>query len=222
MKIAVSGKGGVGKTTVAVNTAAHMAQVMHLRVGLLDADLMTPNAHLMLSLDNSKVVDLGGMLSPVTTKEGVKFMSMALCMPRGTGVALTPDKVHEILLTMLRYVKWDVDYLLIDCPPSSIDVNVKLMQELKGHASAVLVSEPHPFSLEDNLRMIDLLRLFKIGLCCIVLNKANLFPEEYRKRVISELKYYADIVEIPWDMDLTRGIAPNKPYWRVIAEHVVA
>ena len=207
--LVTSGKGGVGKSTCAINLAVNIAE-RGIRVSFLDADLMAPNDHLFFDIKPDQIREEGRMLIPIRIHPNLEFMGLGIFVPRGTGIALSYEKTSDFITTLLRFVKWSGDYLVIDTPPSSLDVNVKLLKELKGRARAIIVGEPHPFAVEDNLRMLDLLRFFDIDVRAIVLNKYNLYREELAKEV--EKEYEATgipIVRIPWDPRLQQQTVPE-------------
>ena len=207
--LVTSGKGGVGKSTCAINIAVNLAE-RGIRVSFLDADLMAPNDHLFFDIKPEQIREEGRMLTPIRVHPNLEFMGLGVFVPRGTGIALNYEKTSDFITTLLRFVKWSGDYLIIDTPPSSLDVNVKLLKELKGRARAVIVGEPHPFAVEDNLRMLDLLRFFDIDVRAIVLNKYNLYSEDLAREV--EREYEATgipVVRIPWDPRLQRQTVPE-------------
>jgi len=204
-----SGKGGTGKTTVATNLAVNLAE-RGIKVSFMDADLMAPNAHMFIDVNKEKLREAGKMLLPLKVGEHLEFMGLGVFIPRGVGVALNYEKTTDFITTLLKFVRWSGDYLVIDAPPGAIDINVKLMKELQGRARAVVVGEPHPFAIEDNLRMIDLLRFYDIDVRAVVLNKCNLFQEELAKQVTEEYeKLKLKVVKIPWDPRLQSQTVPE-------------
>ena len=221
--LVTSGKGGVGKTTVAANLAMNLAE-RGIRVSFLDADLMAPNAHLFMNVNKEKLREAGKMLLPLKVGEHLEFMGLGVFIPRGVGVALNYEKTTDFITTLLKFVKWSGDYLIVDMPPGAIDVNVKLMKELRSKARAVVVGEPHPFAIEDNIRMMDLLRFFDIEAKALVLNKYGMFSEELTKQVIAEYEGYSEkygfkIVKLPWDPELQVSTKPE--LFNELAEGVV-
>lgn len=211
--LVTSGKGGTGKTTTSINIAMNLAE-RGIKVSLLDADLLAPNTHLFLDVNKEKLREAGKMLIPLKVGEHLEFMGLGVFIPRGVGVALNYEKTADFITTLLRFVKWSGDYLIIDAPPAAIDVNVKLFKELRGRARAVIVGEPHPFAIEDNLRILDLLRFFDIEVRALVLNKYNMYQEELARQVIDEYEVHAKrygfkIVKIPWDPELQVKTKPE-------------
>ena len=221
--IVTSGKGGVGKSTVSANLAIALAQ-RGIRVGLLDADLMDPVQHLVFRADKETIREYGKQLLPLTVNVNgrtIEFMGIGPFVPRGVGVALNYQKTADFIITLLKFVRWTADYLIIDSPPSSVDVNVKLLHELEGVARAVLVGEPHAFALEDNLRMLDLLRLYRADVRAIVLNKVGLYDQNVTKEIEENYgKLGLRVVKVPWDPQLQLGFKPE--LFRELMEVVLA
>ncbi len=221
--IVTSGKGGVGKSTVSANLAIALAQ-RGIRVGLLDADLMDPVQHLVFRADKETIREYGKQLLPLTVNVNgrtIEFMGIGPFIPRGVGVALNYQKTADFIVTLLKFVRWTADYLIIDSPPSSVDVNVKLLHELEGVARAVLVGEPHMFALEDNLRMLDLLRLYRADVRAIVLNKVGLYDPNVTKEIEENYsKLGLRVIRIPWDPQLQMGFKPE--LFRELVEVVLA
>ena len=207
--LVTSGKGGVGKSTTAINMAVNIAE-RGIRVSFLDADLMAPNDHLFFDIKPEQIREEGRMLRPIRVSENLEFMGLGVFVPRGTGIALNYEKTSDFITTLLRFVKWGGDYLIIDTPPSSLDVNVKLLKELKGRARAVIVGEPHPFAVEDNLRMLDLLRFFDVDVSAVVLNKYNLYKGEIAREVEKEYENAGlPVIRVPWEPELQVKLKPE-------------
>jgi len=221
--IVTSGKGGVGKSTVSANLAIALAQ-RGIRVGLLDADLMDPVQHLVFRADKEAIREYGKQLLPLTVNVNgrtIEFMGIGPFIPRGVGVALNYQKTADFIVTLLKFVRWTADYLIVDSPPSSVDVNVKLLHELEGVARAVLVGEPHVFALEDNLRMLDLLRLYRADVRAIVLNKVGLYDPNITKEIEENYgKLGLRVIKVPWDPQLQMGFKPE--LFRELMEVVLA
>jgi len=224
--LVMSGKGGVGKTTVAANLAAALKS-FGFSVGFLDADLYGPVAHILLGTpEGVPEEDIESRkIKPAKTRHGIEFMSIAVAniLPRGVGLNIPADKLRQAIATFVNHVKWSADYLVVDCPPGSYDINQSLLELLAGRAGVVYVSQPHPMSLEDMLRIIDVARIYNVQGLALVLNMVNLFPQKYRKMVYSELVERVgieNVIEIPWDPDLVEGVHPTKEYFIKLAKVV--
>jgi ATP-binding protein involved in chromosome partitioning len=147
-----SGKGGVGKSTVAVNLACAMGR-LGLKVGLLDADVYGPSAPRMFGLE-AKPEFVDGMLEPLKA-HGVLVMSIGFLVPEGSPMIWRGPMASSALRQLLREVRWDVegplDVLIVDMPPGTGDIHLTLAQQLQVDG-AVIVSTPQEVALIDARR----------------------------------------------------------------------
>ena len=184
-----SGKGGVGKSTVAVNLAVALARLGY-RVGLADADVYGPSVPLMTGtegavpeMDNSAGRD---DMVPVE-KYGVKWMSIGYFAQRGQALIWRGPMACNALKQMILQVKWGVlDYLLIDMPPGTGDIHISLVHDIPM-AGAVIVTTPQEVALADVEKGVDLFRNPKVDrrIFGLVENMAWFTPEE-----LPDHKYY--------------------------------
>jgi ATP-binding protein involved in chromosome partitioning len=109
----LSGKGGIGKTTCAVNLALKLSEKLH--TGFIDLDLFGPNAHILLGLPNAPVTEASNMLVP--SKVGnLEFMSVAQFIPEGVGLNVPSQYLLDMVKTMLQFTKWSSDVVVVDFP----------------------------------------------------------------------------------------------------------
>ena len=162
-----SGKGGVGKSTVAVNLAVALAQ-SGLAVGLLDADIYGPSVPRMLGVSAQPVVR-GGRIMPLEAF-GLKLMSMGFLVPEDKALVWRGPMVMGAINQMLGQVEWgQLDVLVVDMPPGTGDAQLTLAQKAKPHG-AVLVSTPQDISLIDARRGIAMFNQVGVPVWGIVEN----------------------------------------------------
>jgi ATP-binding protein involved in chromosome partitioning len=148
-----SGKGGVGKTTVAVNLSIALAKLGR-KVGLLDADVYGPNVPLMMGAHETPRGQ-GDRIGPLE-RYGVKLMSMGFLNPGDKPLVWRGPMLHSVMQQFLRQVDWgELDYLIIDLPPGTGDVPLTLCQ-LLPLTGAVVVATPQQVALDDALRAINM------------------------------------------------------------------
>ena len=155
-----AGKGGVGKTTAAVNLAIALARCGG-KVGILDGDIYGPNVPIMLGLKNTQLTTDGKRIVPAE-KYGLQVVSMAFLTADEAPVIWRGPMLHGALQQFLREVRWtDLDYLIVDMPPGTGDVALSLSQTVPV-AGAVVVTTPQQVSLADSRRAVAMYKKLNI------------------------------------------------------------
>jgi ATP-binding protein involved in chromosome partitioning len=162
-----SGKGGVGKSTVSLNLALALQQ-RGLRVGLLDADFYGPDIPLMVNLKRSQLrrrwllgraaAQGGAVRHEPVERYGLKLMSVGFLISEAQALTLPAPLIHSALRQLLHDVAWgSLDYLLIDTPPGTADLQQELLQQ--AHLSgALIVVGPQDVAHLDGRKVVDMLR----------------------------------------------------------------
>ena len=166
-----SGKGGVGKSTVAVNIAVSLAQ-SGARVGLMDADIYGPNIPTMLGVEKLPPPN-GPRLIPALAY-GIKMISMGLLVKPGQPLIWRGPMLNSAIRQFLSDVEWgELDYLIIDLPPGTGDASLSLAQALPL-SGAVIVTLPQLVSLEDAGRGLNMFKTLEVPILGIVENMSYL------------------------------------------------
>ncbi|HJY86399.1 MAG TPA: Mrp/NBP35 family ATP-binding protein [Candidatus Acidoferrales bacterium] len=163
-----SGKGGVGKTTVAVNLAIALAQ-MGAAVGLLDGDVYGPNVPVMLGATEQPQAINERTILPVTAY-GLKMISVGLLNPGDRPLIWRGPMLHSMIQQFLRSVEWgELDYLVVDLPPGTGDVQLTLIQTAPV-SGAIVVTTPSIVALADVRKAIEMFRQVNVEVLGVVEN----------------------------------------------------
>jgi ATP-binding protein involved in chromosome partitioning len=235
-----SGKGGVGKSTMAAAIAFGL-QGYGAKVGLMDADVYGPSIPTLVGV-HDRPMARGDRIQPLLA-EGLKLMSMGFLLEPEKAVIMRGPMLHGIMQQFLRQVDWgDLDYLVIDLPPGTGDVPLTLSQTLPL-TGAVVVCTPQEVALADALRALGMFRQLKVPILGVIENmsfyelpdgsKQFLFGEGGARRM-AEKQGVPFLGEVPLQMQVReRGDAgqlrrvldedaPSRPYLRHVVEQLAA
>ena len=166
-----SGKGGVGKTTVAVNLAVSLVKLGY-KVGLIDADIYGPNVPTMLGMSRQPNVVGENRIEPIVS-HGVKFISVGLISPGDKPMMMRGPMLHGIIKQFLTQVEWgELDFLIVDLPPGTGDVVISLVQTVPL-TGAVVVSTPSDVALEDARKALEMFHQVRVEVIGIVENMSH-------------------------------------------------
>jgi len=172
--LVLSGKGGVGKSTVAINLAVALASAGK-EVGLLDIDIHGPSVPKLLGLDRATLEGTQESLSPVVYRDNFKVMSIGfLLRGRDDAVIWRGPMKHGVIKQFLKDVEWgDLDYLIVDVPPGTGDEPLSVIQLIGDADGAVVVTSPQELALIDVRKAVDFCRKLSLPVLGVIENMSG-------------------------------------------------
>lgn len=220
--VVMSGKGGVGKSTVSLYLALGLA-AQGLHVGLLDVDLHGPSISRMLGINqHAKVQEKEQTISPIVVEHGLSVLSLEMLMPdRESSVIWRGPLKIGVIKQFLADVNWGMlDYLVIDCPPGTGDVPMTVAQ-MVDQARAVLVTSPQEIALADVRKSVDFCHQMQVPVLGVVENMSGLVCPHCQQsidllgkgggRKLARRFGMAFLAEIPWDTRVVTAADSGKP-----------
>ncbi len=211
-----SGKGGVGKTTASVNLALALVKLGNT-VGLMDGDIYGPNVPLMLGVDASRRPEVNAQekLVPIEA-QGIKMISMGVLVPADQPMVWRGPMLHSAVTQFVNKVEWgNLDYLLVDLPPGTGDVQLSLVQTVPL-SGAVVITTPQEVALMDVRKGIAMLQKTNVPILGVLENMTGEIFGSGGGRKAAEKYQVPFLGEVPLDARVRTGGDAGKPV--VIAE----
>jgi len=176
-----SAKGGVGKSEISLNIALSL-QLNGYKVGLVDADIYGPSLPILLesSSDEIEIKDKN-LLNPLV-KKGIKFISMGLIAKNSTPVIWRGPMVSGAVMQLLSQTNWgELDYLIIDTPPGTGDIQLTLLQKMPLDAT-IVITTPQEVSLADTKKGVEMIKKLEVPILGMIENMSFFEPKDSDKK----------------------------------------
>jgi len=221
--LVLSGKGGVGKSTVAVNLAVSLV-LKGKSVGLLDVDIHGPNVPRMLGLGPQNLIVEGNTIYPAEVGNGLKVMSIGFLVPSEDEAVIWRGPMKMIAIKQfLKDVEWgDLDYLIVDSPPGTGDEPLSVCQLIEGLDGAIVVTTPQDLALSDVRRSIRFCRTLKVPVTGVIENMSWFICPHCGKRTdlfksgggskMAAIVGVPFLGEVPFDPAIVRASDEGRPY----------
>lgn len=172
--LVLSGKGGVGKSTIAANLAVWLA-LQGNKVGLLDIDMHGPSVPKLLGLEGQNVTSKDGLIEPLSYDENLKVMSIGFLLHTGDEAVIWRGPMkHNVIKQFVTQVNWGtLNYLIVDCPPGTGDEPLSVINILGNAEGAVVVTTPQALAQADVRKCITFCRELKLAVLGVVENMSG-------------------------------------------------
>ena len=221
--LVLSGKGGVGKSTIAVNLAVWLS-MQGKKVGLLDIDIHGPSIPKLLNLDGKGVQALGDKIKPILYSNTLKIMSIGLLLPDDSSAVIWRGLMkHNLIKQFTSEVDWgQLDYLVVDSPPGTGDEPLSIIQLIGNADGAVVVTTPQQVSIVDVKKCITFCRQLNLPVLGVIENmsgfvcpqcnsKIEIFKSKGGEQMAGEYNV-PFLGSIPIDSDLVSACDSGKPF----------
>ena len=231
--LVLSGKGGVGKSTVAVNLAVWLS-MNDKKVGLLDIDIHGPSVPKLLNLEDKDVQAKDEKIEPVSYGDNLKIMSIGFLLPDDSNPVIWRGPMkHNLIKQFTSDVNWGrLDYLVVDCPPGTGDEPLSIVQSLGNIDGAVVVTTPQQLSVIDVKKCISFCRQLNLPVLGVIENmsgfvcpncksKIEIFKSRGGQQVAEQFKV-PFLGSIPIDCAVVSACDSGKPIIRLDKKSAVA
>jgi Mrp family chromosome partitioning ATPase len=211
--LVMSGKGGVGKTTISTNIAQYLA-TKGSKVGIMDADIHGPNVLELLGAKHEEMFNINGKLSPIDINSNLKAISISGMTDGSQAIIWRGPMKHQFIKKMIDDVDWgEIDFLIVDFPPGTGDEHLTAVQTLKDITGAIIISTPQSISLSDVKRGLDFCRKLNVPIIGAIENMSGDVFGENRVEPFCKKEDIQFLGKIPLKKEITNFCEKGKPFF---------